>query len=258
MISENQKSSVTAVFATSKTGRSDTTSSGTLLVGCDGTRSKVRASLFGGLEQEKNRVLPVRLLGVSVVYPSALAQKMRQLDPFFLQAGDPLTNTFFWFSFLDAPGAHDRSDRESSECQILVSWPFRAGFRGQKEPLEVPATNGERIQLMKKLADGWAEPFREIVQAIPEDTTEAKTISLEDWEPVPSTSAIWNSLATQRVALVGDAAHAMTMCMSRPILSCPSCFFFFSFFYRHSTIQYFLHSRNHQLQAISYTCDTFP
>jgi hypothetical protein len=74
---------------------------GSVLVGCDGTRSTVRSSLFP--DAHINFILPVRLLGVSVVYPSSLASKARQLDPFFYQAGHPKTDSFHWFSFLDSP-----------------------------------------------------------------------------------------------------------------------------------------------------------
>jgi 2-polyprenyl-6-methoxyphenol hydroxylase-like FAD-dependent oxidoreductase len=178
-------------------------------VACDGTRSRVRSTLFP--ESHTNYVLPVRLLGVSTVYPSALASKVRKLDPFFLQAGDPQTDAFHWFSFLDSPSNNSRSDSDSYECQILISWPYRAGFRGASEPLEVPGSNAGRLKLMKELASGWVDPFREIVSAIP-DEAEVKTISLEDWVP-PRKG--WSGVKGRgRVVLVGDAAHAMTMCKS--------------------------------------------
>lgn len=60
---------------------------------------------------------------------------------------------------------------------------------------------------MKFMSKGWVEPFRSIVQDIPEDT-EAKVISLEDWVP---NQGLWDN-AGGRITLVGDAAHAMTMC----------------------------------------------
>ena len=176
-------------------------------MGCDGTRSQVRKSLFYG--SHENYILPVRLLGVSTVYPSSLASKARNLDPFFYQAGDPETDAFHWFSFLDSPSNNHRQDRDSYECQILVSWPYRAGFMGRKQPLEVPQKHEERLKLMKEIADGWAEPFREIVMAISEGM-EVKTISLEDW--VPPKEEWQGENGEGKVMLLGDAAHAMTMC----------------------------------------------
>lgn len=61
---------------------------------------------------------------------------------------------------------------------------------------------------MRSMAEGWAEPFKEIVQSIP-DGTEAKPITLEDWPTPPKGS--WVNL-NGKATLVGDAAHAMTMC----------------------------------------------
>ncbi len=173
----------------------------------------MRKSLFPGSHQ--NYILPVRLLGVSTVYPSSLAMKARNLDPFFYQAGDPETDAFHWFSFLDSPSNNDREDWESYECQILVSWPYRAGFMGREMPLDVPEENGERLQIMNEVAEGWAEPFREIVMGISEGT-EVKTISLEDW--VPPKEGWKGGRGDGKVVLVGDAAHAMTMCESPTFL----------------------------------------
>lgn len=187
-------------------GSEKETLAGTLLVGCDGTRSQVRKSLFA--ESQENYILPVRLLGVSTVYPSSMASKARKLDPFFYQAGDPQTDAFHWFSFLDSPSNNDWGERDSYECQILVSWPYRAGFVGRKEPLEVPEDNEERLKIMKEIADGWAAPFREIVLAI-HGGTEVKTISLEDW--VPPKEGWEGEDGQEKVVLLGDAAHAMTM-----------------------------------------------
>lgn len=154
-----------------------------------------------------NTPLPVRLLGVSVLHPPSLALKLRALDPFFFQGGDPATNVFMYFSFLDTPSNNTRLAPldNTYECQIIFSWPFRAGFLDEKEPTEVPKTDHERVALMKRIAAGWAEPFRECVLSIPGDT-EVKTIRLEDW--VPRRGA-WDGQG--KATLVGDAAHAMTM-----------------------------------------------
>ena len=66
----------------------------------------------------------------------------------------------------------------------------------------------ERVGFMKDIASEWAEPFHDLVERIPEDT-EVKAITLEDW--VPKRGG-WDNLGG-RVTMVGDAAHAMTMCM---------------------------------------------
>lgn len=153
----------------------------------------------------------MRLLGASVIYPRELALKMRALDPFFFQGGDPNTDAFMWFSFLDTPANNTRDDPDTYECQILVSWPWREGFRGMQKPLDIPDANEERVRLMKELADGWTNPFHECVMHIPADA-EIKAIALEDFVP---RRGMWDN-RDGRVTLMGDAAHAMTMCTSFP------------------------------------------
>lgn len=97
---------------------------------------------------------------------------------------------------------------EDRVCQILVSWPFRKGFLGREEPVDTPAA-GERVAWMKEVTKGWVEPFRGIVADIPEET-EVKSLALEDWVPAEEGFDSRDG----RVTLIGDAAHAMTMCMS--------------------------------------------
>ena len=194
---------ITAHFADSSTA------TGSLVVGADGSRSKVRSSLIpSNPSLSRNQELPVRLLGVTVVYASTLALKLKALDPFFFQGGDPRTNTFLYFSFLDTPSNNTREDDPNSyECQIILSWPYKMGYMGNKEPLDVPKTGKERVAVMKEMAKGWAEPFQEMVMSIPEDA-DAKAIILEDFVPK---ERLWTNMEG-RATLVGDAAHTMTMC----------------------------------------------
>jgi hypothetical protein len=71
---------------------------------------------------------------------------------------------------------------------------------------------------MKEIASGWIAPFSGIVQDIPEGT-EVKTLGLEDWPP---SKGMWDN-SGGRITLIGDAAHAMTMCKSglHPFLEFP-------------------------------------
>lgn len=62
---------------------------------------------------------------------------------------------------------------------------------------------------MKEVTKGWVEPFRSIVADIPEGT-DVKSLALEDWLPAEEGFDSRDG----RVTLIGDAAHAMTMCMS--------------------------------------------
>jgi hypothetical protein len=159
----------------------------------------------------KTRNYPIRLLGVSVLYPPSLALKMRSLDPFFFQGGDPENSNFTYFSFLKTPSNNLRwgTARDTYECEILISWRYPSGFPGEELPIEVPDGNAERVRVMKRLADGWAEPFRECFTSIPEEGTVVKALEMEDYVPK---KGIWDN-ECGRMTLLGDAAHAMTTCM---------------------------------------------
>ena len=150
---------VTAIF-------SDTTTAvGSMLIGCDGSRSRVRHLLCPS--SSANKALPVRILGVSVPYTRERCRPFRDLDPYFFQGTDPLTSSFQYFSFLSVPPGSNPDDLVT--CQILISWPYRAGFLGRQEATDTPMENGERIALMKEIASGWAEPFRSFVLDVPDE-----------------------------------------------------------------------------------------
>lgn len=124
-----------------------------------------------------------------------------------MQGSDPKTNVFLFFAFQDTPANNDRANKDTYSCQVIVSWPYRAGFLGRDEPTEIPTETGERLKLMRQIADGWASPFREAVLDVA-DGTNVQAIRLEDWPPALGT---WTNL-DGRATLIGDAAHAMTMC----------------------------------------------
>lgn len=131
-----------------------------------------------------------------------------------MQGSDPKTNAFLFFAFQDTPANNDRSNQDTYSCQVIVSWPYRSGFLDRTEPVDVPVGYIERLRLMKHIAQGWASPFREAVLDIPEGTV-VQSIRLEDWPPAANT---WTNL-DGGATLIGDAAHAMTMCKpSRPQL----------------------------------------
>lgn len=143
-------------------------------------------------------------------YPQETYQKIQALDPYFFQCCDPASDTFMFYGFLYVPTAKDQEAKNGTlqaTCQVLTSWPHKAGFLGKSEPSEVPETDAERVAWIKSITSGWIEPFRGIVQGIPEDA-EPKVINLEDWPPRKGS---WDNRGG-KVTLAGDAAHAMTMC----------------------------------------------
>ena len=177
---------------------------GSFLIACDGANSVVRKVCHP--EAHETSQLPVRFIGAGVHYTEAQVAEMRKLDPYFLQGSDPRTDAYLWFSFLNTP-----SDPLSSEgkegtyyCQIMTSWPYRAGFAGRADPTDIPNTKTGQLSWMKFLAENWAEPFRSVVQNITQDS-EVMPIHLADWLPRRTTAF------DGRVVLLGDAAHSMVI-----------------------------------------------
>lgn len=111
--------------------------------------------------------------------------------------GDKTKDVFVYFAFLNT---HNRPDRDTRNCQIFMSWPLRP----EKGLGEVPESATDRLELMKRLSSDWAEPFRGIIAAMPEDT-KPSTLRLEDWAP-----EAWDNHGGT-ITLAGDGAHPMTM-----------------------------------------------
>jgi 2-polyprenyl-6-methoxyphenol hydroxylase-like FAD-dependent oxidoreductase len=67
------------------------------------------------------------------------------------------------------------------------------------------ARNEERLAMIRTIALDLAEPFRSFLLLVPDDA-KVKQLDLDDW------SLPRESPAASTYTLVGDAAHAMTMC----------------------------------------------
>src|SRR5207253_2061904 len=87
-------------------------------------------------------------------------------------------------------------------AQLLMSWRLDDPVKDEVSP-----DNMERLENMKRRASRFAEPLRSAILNIPLDT-EVVEIKLADW---PCSG--WDNFGG-RVTLIGDAAHAMTMCMT--------------------------------------------
>ncbi|KAJ5112923.1 hypothetical protein N7456_001457 [Penicillium angulare] len=186
---ESCEESITAHFddGTSYTGR--------MLVACDGARSRVRQILYPDSEMNK---LPVQLLGASKLFTKDEMGGVELIDPYIFQGSHPDTNVFLFFSFLDTPNNFEESSKDRYHCQIIVSWADSKG-------IALPASSPDRIALMKKLTDNWAEPFRSLVKRLPE-VADVRSIRIEDWM-----FKLGHEHPHPRAVLVGDSAHTMTM-----------------------------------------------
>lgn len=75
-----------------------------------------------------------------------------------------------------------------------------------KDPVAdaIPKTNKERIAMMKRRAEGFAEPLRSLVMDIPDDLDFTTPLRLGDFP-----CRDWDN-RNGRVTLAGDSAHPMT------------------------------------------------
>ncbi|KAF5666673.1 FAD-binding protein [Fusarium heterosporum] len=186
--------SVTAIF---EDGNSVT---GSLLIACDGSHSRVRRSMFPDWSMYD---IPVRMLGMKLEFSAEQFQPIRDLDPFFLQGTHSRNDVFVYMSVLDAPGNYE-SGVHPYVLQICVSWPYREGFFGSSGPTEIPETDRGKYELVRNFAKAWAEPWRSLVLSIPAGT-EMKGLKLRDLPPPKDFRTIG------RTVLMGDALHAMAM-----------------------------------------------
>ncbi|QQK44269.1 Aromatic-ring hydroxylase-like [Penicillium digitatum] len=172
-----------------------TSYTGRLLVACDGSRSRTREILYPGVQMNQ---LPVQLLGASTLYSAEELGGIELIDPFIFQGSHPESNVFLFFSFLDTPNNFENSSKDRYHCQIITSW-------ADSKQIPVPDANAERIALIKKVTDGWSEPFRSLIHKLPDDV-EVRSIRIEDWM-----FSLGRAHAHPRAVLMGDSAHTMTM-----------------------------------------------
>lgn len=179
-----------------------TTAEGSLLVGADGSSSRIRRSLFkSSPEMGQLNQLPVRFMGVTVRLSASQAQVLRDIDPLLFQGSHPDTGAYLWYSTLSTPETNKSAGTGLSEYyegQLMMSWVYRTAED------EVPPTNAERVAKMKSMAQNFEHRLHRAVSDIPDDANILE-IKLRDWPPQK-----WDNL-NGRVTLIGDAAHAMTM-----------------------------------------------
>lgn len=175
-----------------------TGASGAMIVGADGSNSRVRKFLRP--DNYRNSQLPIRFLGSGVDMTKQQVTPLRQLDPLLFQGCHPETGCFMWVSMLETPAVNgtEGTPKERYRVQINLSWPVKTR---DDEPKE---TDRERVADMKRRAAVFAPVLRDAINTIPDDAAVLE-IKLADWPCLD-----WDNQGG-RVTLVGDAAHAMTM-----------------------------------------------
>ncbi|MCJ1265933.1 hypothetical protein MMC22_005815 [Lobaria immixta] len=183
---------VTAKFAD---GAADT---GCLLVGSDGARSCVRTLLVGA---ENAKPTPIDYATVmcfgKVTRETALALRSTPYHPLF----QGILHPSGFFAFV---GVHDASNPDRPEDWIFmhyISFFEPSGLVSNK-------STAEHITHQKQLASQFCDPVKTIYEAMPDDSTTAWYIKLQQWDP-QAPGHQWDNHGG-RVTLAGDAAHPMT------------------------------------------------
>ncbi|KAI4125379.1 MAG: hypothetical protein LQ347_005395 [Umbilicaria vellea] len=161
--------------------------SGTILIGSDGPRSRLRELLLGP-EKAAAKQLGINQANLTVNFGSAQRSLFaRKNHPSFCLATSP-NNIVNLISVQDLP---DAEKPETWRFQVVTSWV------GERDP---SWTDSDRLALVKSRMQDQAEPFRSVNLWIPDDTP----VTFDDiayWVTIP-----WNNHGG-RITLAGDAAH---------------------------------------------------
>lgn len=168
------------------------TATGNMVIGADGSQSKVREFLVGHEAAQQEEIELTMINFPYGGYTSEQAHFLRSFHPIVqLSFAESLGGALL--ASLDIP---DPDDTKDWKFQNYTSWwgpPFA-------EDLEDPAT---RMEFFKERMSNWCEPFRTAAMAVSDDTV-IPIFPGRQWAPTMK----WDDHGG-RVTIAGDAAHAM-------------------------------------------------
>ena len=178
---------VTATFTDS------TTATGTLLIGCDGANSVVRACLVGHKEAQVED-LDIQMFNVSCSFSAETAKLQRMGHPVFKNSYHP--DGFMWWQ--SAQDIKDPDKPETWVFQNILSWvgaPRAEDFPDQQS----------KLAFWREKAQRFADPWKTVGKDLPDDLVfgiDRTTV----WRP----NMDWSKYELGGVVtLAGDAAHCM-------------------------------------------------
>lgn len=165
-----------------------------VIVGADGGVSNVRRWLLGA-ERAEQEVLPYTFMNFPFTLPADKAVWLdNEMNPNVDVAPHP-KSMYMGIFLLDKP---DLERPETWVFYILTTWPVENDTKGKEDQ-----TSADRLRRLRRQMEGWADPYKTIIELLPDDVEIAKN-QLRIWHPQP-----WDNHGG-RVTLAGDAAHSMT------------------------------------------------
>jgi 2-polyprenyl-6-methoxyphenol hydroxylase-like FAD-dependent oxidoreductase len=169
-----------------------TSATGHLVVGCDSANSTTRQLLLG--DDGKVNYLDLTMLNFTCKFDNDTSRLIRDTHPFAFNSYHP-ANRMLWVSAQDIG---DPGNPDTWTFQLIMSWPGPP-----REGDAALADQAARTAHVKAMASEYAQPWRTILEKIPDDI-KFGTDKVCSWRPFD-----WSQTAKLAgvTTLAGDAAH---------------------------------------------------